>query len=215
MSAPRAARRFEAALATLVATGRGREAAMYGPLRDLFVEVLGYAPGRVDIDTRGARGRPDLTVRAEGASEGALVDSEEGHAMTLPGEGLADRVRLGLALAARLDPDAEMTRGRVLALRVPADEDAARALREALAALDPLGAEAAVEAELDAIDRIVGPALGLSVEDVALVRADMGGDPFLGRVRPRHPFFTPAQRGRRTALESARRYAGIRAHASG
>jgi len=37
---------------------------MYGPLRDLFIQILGYPASDVDIDTTGDGGRPDLTVRA-------------------------------------------------------------------------------------------------------------------------------------------------------
>jgi len=37
---------------------------MYGPLRDLFCEVLGYPRGSVLIDIAGEAGRPDVTCRA-------------------------------------------------------------------------------------------------------------------------------------------------------
>ena len=37
---------------------------MYGPLRDIFSQVLDYPPADVDIDVTGEGGRPDLTVRA-------------------------------------------------------------------------------------------------------------------------------------------------------
>lgn len=65
--------RFGIAREKLVATENGQEATMYGPLRDLFVEVLGYPPSDVDIDRSGARGRPDLTVFAPGGAPGAKV----------------------------------------------------------------------------------------------------------------------------------------------
>ena len=55
---------FEAAMAQLRNTGPGREATMYGPIRDLFIHVLGYPPRSVDIDTAGEGGRPDVTARA-------------------------------------------------------------------------------------------------------------------------------------------------------
>jgi hypothetical protein len=42
----------------------GQEAAMYGPLRDLFWDVLGYPKGSVLIDIAGDAGRPDVTCRA-------------------------------------------------------------------------------------------------------------------------------------------------------
>ena len=65
--------RFDIARTSLVATVKGLEATMYGPLRDLFVEVLGYPPQDVDIDRSGARGRPDITVFAPGAVESSKV----------------------------------------------------------------------------------------------------------------------------------------------
>jgi hypothetical protein len=45
-------------------TPHGKEASMYGPIRDVFVHVLGYPAADVDIDTTGEGGRPDATVRA-------------------------------------------------------------------------------------------------------------------------------------------------------
>jgi hypothetical protein len=55
---------FEEVITKIRGTIKGQEAAMYGPLRDLFVNVLEYSPSDVDIDVRGDDGRPDLTVRA-------------------------------------------------------------------------------------------------------------------------------------------------------
>lgn len=55
---------FEETIEKLHATPSGKEASMYGPIRDLFIQVLGYQASNVDIDTRGEGGRPDVTVRA-------------------------------------------------------------------------------------------------------------------------------------------------------
>ena len=57
--------RRETILPILKGTVRGQEAAMYGAIRDLFIEVLGYAAERVIIDIGGIDGRPDVTVRAD------------------------------------------------------------------------------------------------------------------------------------------------------
>ena len=65
--------RFEIARDSLVVTAKGQESTMYGPLRDLFIEVLGYPPRYVDIDRSGARGRPDITVFAPGAADDSKV----------------------------------------------------------------------------------------------------------------------------------------------
>ena len=66
-------RRFEISRDSLLLTAKGQEATMYGPLRDLFIEVLGYPPQDVDIDRSGARGRPDITVFAPGAADDSKV----------------------------------------------------------------------------------------------------------------------------------------------
>jgi len=42
---------------------------MYGPIRDLFADILGYPRPSVDIDTTGEGGRPDVTVRAPSGLE--------------------------------------------------------------------------------------------------------------------------------------------------
>ena len=93
-------------------------------------------------------------------------------------------------------------------MRLPVPGDAAAADR-----LGALGAryatdmlEEAVEREVDAIDAIVGPALGLDAGDIAFVQQQMACDPFLSRIRPRYPYFTPRQRGRRSRLERSTRY---------
>ena len=65
--------RFEIARRNLVATENGQESTMYGHLRDLCIEVLGYSPSAVDIDRSGARGRPDLTVFAPGGVDNERV----------------------------------------------------------------------------------------------------------------------------------------------
>lgn len=55
---------FEKTLEKIKATPRGKEASMYGPIRDVFIHVLGYPAADVDIDTSNEGGRPDVTVRA-------------------------------------------------------------------------------------------------------------------------------------------------------
>lgn len=55
---------FAETIELLANTLKGQEASMYGPLRDLICNTLGYARGRVLIDIAGDAGRPDLTCRA-------------------------------------------------------------------------------------------------------------------------------------------------------
>ena len=55
---------FEDTIRKIQGTPKGKEASMYGPIRDLFIQVLGYPAEDVDIDTAGEGGRPDVTARA-------------------------------------------------------------------------------------------------------------------------------------------------------
>lgn len=55
---------FDATIKKLQSTPKGKEASMYGPIRDILIHVLGYEAADVDIDTAGEEGRPDVTARA-------------------------------------------------------------------------------------------------------------------------------------------------------
>jgi hypothetical protein len=55
---------FADAISKIASTTTGREATMYGPLRDIFINVLEYPASNVDIDTIGEEGRPDITIKA-------------------------------------------------------------------------------------------------------------------------------------------------------
>ena len=152
-------------------------------------------------------GEPVLVdLQPEDAADPLTVAfSADGHAVPMPNALLAARLRLGAALAQARG--AEITGAGLKTLLVPEDEAAATALEALLGRLDPLAVEAEVQVQVDGIDAVVGAALGLTPAEIATVQADMRDDPFLSRVRPRYPYFTPAQRGRRTALESGARYA--------
>jgi hypothetical protein len=65
---PEQTRRYEIARDSIIATPAGLEPTMYGHLRDLFTEVFEYPAANVDIDRRGARGRPALTIFAPGGT---------------------------------------------------------------------------------------------------------------------------------------------------
>ena len=130
--------------------------------------------------------------------------SEVGHAVPMPNDLLVARLRLGLALAQV--KGMEITKGDMPTLLVPKDAAAENALVDLLARFDPIAVESEVQARVDEIDRVVGPALGLTPDEIDFIQTDMRDDPFLSRVRPRYPYFTPAQRGRRTSLESSFRY---------
>ena len=130
--------------------------------------------------------------------------SEDGHAVPMPNALLAARLRLGLGLDQA--KGMEITKGSLPTILVPEDDATETALVNLLARIDPIAVECEVQARVDEIDRVVGPALGLTPGETDFIQADMRDDPFLSRVRPRYPYFTPAQRGRRTWLESSSRY---------
>ncbi|BCO27317.1 hypothetical protein MIZ03_2205 [Rhodoferax lithotrophicus] len=64
---------FDETIEKLKATPAGKEASMYGPIRDIFIQVFGYIASDVDIDTAGEGGRPDVTARAPSG----FVDSRD------------------------------------------------------------------------------------------------------------------------------------------
>jgi SAM-dependent methyltransferase len=66
---------------------------------------------------------------------------------------------------------------------------------------------AAIEAQVDRIDALVGPALGLDANDLAAIRHDMLTDPFLKYIVPRWPGSSTRLHGYRTGLDSSERYA--------
>ncbi len=134
-----------------------------------------------------------------------ITISTIGHQLTFPNETIARYARLGFELAVGCD----MSRNELLRLPVPDNETTARQLQDLIEEFNPDQIAARVLQHVDQIDLIVGEALGLTVEDVAFIQSDMRDDPFFSCVRPRYPYFTPAQRGRRTSLESVHRYAQV------
>ncbi len=137
-----------------------------------------------------------------GEAGDVLTMSDDGHAITFPSVNLADYARLGLALAV----GEEMSKSKLLNLLVPATDDMANDLSALITSFDPIALEQGVEDMVDEIDLVVGGAFGLSEAEIKFIQTDMSDDPFLQRVRPRYPYFTPSLRGRRTKLESTSRY---------
>ncbi len=169
---------------------------MYGHLRDLFIEVLGYIGNQVDIDTVGVRGRPDLTVFAPGGNNAARVawivveaKDERGAAATPAGRAAlfaakAKYITADTAWLVMVDPDMLVARPAqrgVLAItdiEVPFAELTIEAFADALA---PLAAEFAGvpvmlqrfrdgDETLIATDRLIG-AVGDPDEELAVAIA--------------------------------------------
>jgi hypothetical protein len=134
--------------------------------------------------------------------DGALVVSGDGHALTFPSAEIACLA----AAAFRLANGKEVTRASILRLPTPPDASTCERLTALLAEFAPDALERAVFEQVDQIDDVVGPALGLSAAEIEFVKREMESDPFLSRVRPRYPYFTAALRGRRVSLEQGERY---------
>ena len=127
---------------------------------------------------------------------------------------LYDHLEIGDESAARGLAAALAVRGgsgvdREMLLNLPIPPDAAT--RDDYAAIVDLygGTDhlAAIEAEVDRIDALVGPALGLDDADLASIRHDMLTDPFLKHIVPRWPGSSTRLHGYRTGLDSSQRYA--------
>jgi hypothetical protein len=138
----------------------------------------------------------------ESEGEWMLPVGDEGEEVTFNDADLASLARVGLLLRS----GELITWGGILRTAVPVDRAMASALGLIVNSFDPAALEEAVELEVDAIDAIVGPALGLSGEDIIYIQTEMAKDPFLSKVVPRYPFFQPKQRGRRLSLERGNRY---------
>jgi SAM-dependent methyltransferase len=138
----------------------------------------------------------------ESEGEWMLPVGDEGEEVTFNDTDLASLARAGLLLR-----NGELTTwGGILRTAVPVDRAMATALELIVNGFHPAALEEAVELEVDAIDAIVGPALGLSAEDISYIQTEMTRDPFLSKAIPRYPFFQPKQRGRRLSLERGTRY---------
>jgi SAM-dependent methyltransferase len=113
----------------------------------------------------------------------------------------------GLLTALSARPGSAVDRDDLLDILIPPDA-ATRADYEATVQLyGGTDHQAAIEAEVDRIDRLVGPALGLNEDDLFAIREDMLTDPFLKNIVPRWPGSATRLHGYRTGLDSSERYA--------
>lgn len=129
-------------------------------------------------------------------------DDGSKHALVFNSEFLATAAQAGLALVG----GEEMSLSAVLNTSVPVDEEMLAKFRALLVEFDYSRLEEQIGGEVSKIDEIVGSGLGLGRDEIRVVQEEMSGDPFLGLVRPRYPFFRPRQHGRRLGLELATRY---------
>lgn len=114
---------------------------------------------------------------------------------------------LATALAARAGTEQKMV-DRSILIDMPIPPDAAtRAKFDAIVKEYREADHAkAIDAVVDKIDALIGPALGLDTADIASIRSDMTDDPFLKNITPRWPATETRIHGYRTGLDSSDRY---------
>ncbi len=136
--------------------------------------------------------------------------SIDGHAINVPAGPLTQLFVSGL----KPHSGEEFSRNKLITTRVPPNPEVAEQLNKVVESFSADRLELAVEQELDRIDELVGTALGLTKEEVEFIKREMAEDPFLSRIRPRYPFFTPRQRGRRLRLVSVAKCVDSSEHGS-
>ena len=101
----------------------------------------------------------------------------------------------------------EYDREALLTLKIPANTAALNEYQSIINRFKFSDHSAALEAQIDELDAIVGKALGLTDEEIAEIRREMMEDALLRRVRPRYPRTQTRIHGFRTGLDSSERYA--------
>jgi SAM-dependent methyltransferase len=181
------------------------------PFRDVVKEGVRGTGGKVEWSESLNKG----TEKIELASTcKAMVEGDCWHIsisdylldwVNVPDEAAA----LGLwrALAARAGTEQKMV-DRSILLDMPIPPDAAtRAEFDAIVKTYREADHAkAIDAVVDEIDALIGPALGLDTADIASIRSDMTDDPFLKNITPRWPATETRIHGYRTGLDSSERY---------
>jgi hypothetical protein len=113
----------------------------------------------------------------------------------------------GLQVALSARQGSTVDRDEMLSLPIPPDASTRQAFEARVARFGGTDHQAAIEAQVDRIDALVGPALGLDAADLAAIREDMLTDPFLKNIVPRWPGSSTRLHGYRTGLDRSERYA--------
>ena len=181
------------------------------PFRDVMREAFSDTGDKVEWSESLLKGTEHVEL-AENCQ--AMWDGEGWH-IRLSGY-LLDWIRvpdeaaaLGLAVAidARSGTEQRMV-DRATLLDMPIAPDASTRADYAAIVSEYRTADhaSAVEAVVDNIDALVGPALGLDVTDLSAIRNEMLEDPFLKNIVPRWPATETRIHGYRTGLDSPERY---------
>lgn len=195
------------------------EAAMFAALdglslrkfRDVFKAQTKASGGKVEWSESLNKGTDKIEL------SGALAAAADGDGwhITLSGYMLdwvkvpdeASALGLAIALSARAGTDERMVdREALLNMPVPQDTETRAAYAAIVSQYRDADHAGAIEAVVDQIDALIGPALGLNPADLASIRQDMLEDPFLKNITPRWPATETRIHGYRTGLDSSERY---------
>jgi len=114
---------------------------------------------------------------------------------------------LAMALRARAGTEQKMVdRATLLDMPIPPDAEMRESFARIISDYRDADHADAIEAVVDKIDGLIGPALGLDKDDLALIRKEMIKDPFLRNIVPRWPATQTRLHGYRTGLDSSDRY---------
>ena len=114
---------------------------------------------------------------------------------------------LATALSARAGTSKNMVdRAILLDLPIPPDAETRAKFDAIVKQYRESDHASAIDGVVDKIDALIGPALGLSADDIASIRSDMTDDPFLRNITPRWPATETRIHGYRTGLDSSDRY---------
>ena len=195
------------------------EAAMFTALeglrlrkfRDVFKDHTKASGGKVEWSESLNKG----TDKIELSGTLQAAPDREGWHITLSGYMLDwvkvpdEQSALGLAqaLSVRAGTDQRMVdREALLSMPVPSNAEGRAAYAAIVSQYRTTDHAGAVEAVVDQIDALIGPALGLDAADLASIRRDMLEDPFLKNITPRWPATETRIHGYRTGLDSSDRY---------
>ncbi|MHA6316524.1 N-6 DNA methylase [Altererythrobacter sp. CAU 1778] len=148
---------------------------------------------------------PDCKAVVEGDSWHIRISEYLLDWVKVPDGGAA--LGLATALSARAGTSKNMVdRSILLEMPIPPDADTCDKFQAVVKQFRESDHASAIDAVVDKIDALIGPALGLSADDIASIRADMTDDPFLRNITPRWPATETRIHGYRTGLDSSERY---------
>lgn len=181
------------------------------PFRDVVKDGVKGTGGKVEWSESLNKGTDKIELSAACK---AVIDGDSWHIgisdylldwMKVPDEAAA--LGLATALAARARTEHKMV-DRSILLDLPVPPDAATRAKFDAIVKDYREADhaKAIDAVVDKIDALIGPALGLDAADIASIRDEMTSDPFLRNITPRWPATETRIHGYRTGLDSSDRY---------